>query len=134
MLSLGKMSPHSPTLHNVSKTCKAWKFSANSTPNGATITSESGKAMSGKAHSKHEEDYLNQKSCSSECQIHQPVFNALSTTKLWNGSTRNSDLLVKDALKTTWTTLGLEPSSKISHCISKSSISYSTYLQNTAYT
>jgi len=81
MLSLGKMSPHYPTWHNASKTCKGWRSLASSTSDGATTTSESMRETSGKAHSRHEEDYSSPKSCSLECQTHWPASNALSTTK-----------------------------------------------------
>ena len=78
---LGKMSPHSLTLCNVSKIYKEWRSLASSTSDGVTIISKSVKGMNGKAHSKQEEDYLNPKSCSLGCPTHQPASNTLSTTK-----------------------------------------------------
>ena len=81
--SLGKMSPHSLTLHSALKTYKEWRSSASLTSGGATTTFESMKATSGKAHSRQEEDYSNPKLCSLECPTHQPASNDLSTTKLW---------------------------------------------------
>ena len=81
MPSPERTSLHFPILHSALKTCKDWKSLVNLTSIGGTTISESAKAMNGKAHSRHEEDYLNPKSCSSECPTCQPVFNTLSTTK-----------------------------------------------------
>ena len=64
MQSPERTSPHSPTSNNVSRTCKEWNYSANSIFVGDTITFASTKVTNGKQHSKHIEDYSNQKSCS----------------------------------------------------------------------
>jgi len=53
-----------PNLNNVLKTCKEWNYSASLTSAGVTTTSAYGKAINGKPHSKHIEDYSNPKSCS----------------------------------------------------------------------
>jgi len=56
-----KSLPHSQISNNVSKTCKEWNYSASSTSTGVTTTSAYGKAINGKPHSRHVEDYLNPK-------------------------------------------------------------------------
>jgi len=76
-MSPEKMSPHFQILNNVLKTYKEWSYSANLTFDGDTTTSVFEKAINGKRHSKHVKAFLNQKSCSSECQILLPVSNAL---------------------------------------------------------
>jgi len=60
MLSPGKMSRLYQTLHNVLKTYKEWNYLANSTYDGDTITSASGRKTNGREHSKHA-DFSNQK-------------------------------------------------------------------------
>jgi len=62
--SLGRTLPRFQISNNASKTCKEWNYSASSTSAGATTTSVYGKAINGKPHSKHVEDYSNPKSCS----------------------------------------------------------------------
>jgi len=134
MLSPERMSLHSPILHSASKTYKDWRSLANSTSVGGTTTSGSIKATNGKAHSQHEEDYLNQKSYSLECPTCQPVFNALSITKSWKQSTGNLVPRDSNVSKIIWTTSGLEQCLQTLISTLKSSTSYLIYLRNTAYT
>ena len=75
MQSPAKTSHCSQTLDSASKTYKEWKYSANSTSDGAITTSVSEKVTNGKEHSKHAADFSNQKSCSLACPTLQPASN-----------------------------------------------------------